>query len=86
MKKLICIAVMLIAMGVASACDGYYEVRYENVLVCAPHYEQVWTVCGPRTVFCPARYERRPVRVFVPTPRSGSGGFNFGAMWNWRAW
>ncbi len=91
-NKIFLFLVLLFAIPSVSACDGRFETRWQNVLVCGAHYQRVW-ISEPYTpvggywseVYVPARYERRLVQVWIPE-RKGGGSFNLGITWNWHTW
>lgn len=85
MKNLFIVAVLLLFMGTASACDGHFETRWQSVQVYGPHYENVLLYGRVVSVLVPARYERQLVQVWIPD-RRGGGSFNLGVTWNWHTW
>lgn len=86
----------VLVMPVVKADDGHYETRSRTVLICGPHYEQVWVeplFRGQRLIqvgywrecYVPARYERRLVQVWIPECRGG-GALDLHINWNWHTW
>ncbi len=88
MKKLtlaLMLACAMIASRTAMAGDGHFETRYQTVLICGGHYEQVYIGEVYVMQYVPPRYERRLVQVWIPE-RRGGGTFDLKLNWNWHTW